>query len=285
MMLLLSALTAVMITGCSPFTRKPVDQEMNKKANVITKMDDLADGGFYIYHNNVYEELYVKNANYELSDTMPLSSNAKHTLWFGDDWKNVPTMFNGDLLIYKDSEELDEVFCIERFYYIGSTIGISNLERLDSGRYSINLDPDKMNVDIESDAENLMKLQADSLIIDKVGGEYLRDGNVSNGGCVLGLEAGNKYQAEVYAGTYMHKLDLTADVIALTSMELYKSSDYEFLESEIISIEIPEYFNSGYYLVNNFGLLRYVKGTSYDDTTDFNIPNVEPENLIGNATD
>ena len=36
-------------------------------------------------------------------------------------------------------------------------------------------------------------------------------------------------------------------------------------------------FNNGYYMINGQGVFRYVKGTSYTERTDFNIPNDIPE--------
>ena len=239
-------------------------------------MNDLKDGGFYVFRNNAYEQLYVNNANYDLSKASMGSSNAGHTLWFGDDWSKIPTLYAGDILVYKTTSTLNEHFYAERFEYVGYTVGVTKLSRTASGRYSFSTNEKDLCVNTESDAKALLRLSTETCIIDRIGGADLRSGNISSGGCILGLEKDKVYLAEVYAGTYLNTFELTADCIALTSMESYQTVDYSFLQSEILEIHIPEWFNSGYYLINNFGLVRYVAGTSYDETTDFNIPNVEP---------
>lgn len=270
--------TTILTSGCGAFERESTAEKTDTNAQIVNDMSDLDDGGYYILRGDQYEQLYAQDSNYELdSSTKPTSANEDHTLWYKDDWSKVPTMYKGDILVYKTTQSLDETFYLERFEYVGYTVGITSLEQTESGRYSFQTDPDKMNINVNSDAEQLTNLKTNTAIIDKIGGGYLREGNVSSGGCILGLSRDKTYLAEIYAGTIMHEYKLKADSVALTSMELYKSVNYDFLESEILSINFPDYFNSGYYLINNYGLVRYVNGTSYDDDTDFNVPNVEPD--------
>ena len=279
-------------TGCNGFKRENA-KEGGIDLETVLDMEKLEDGGFYVLRGDEYEKLYVQDTNYELSDSSPTSPNVQHTLWYKDDWKKVPTLYKGDQLIYKTTNTLDETFSMERFEYVGYTIGISNLKETESGRFAFETSSDSMNINMNSDAAPLSELSTETAIIDQIGGAYLRAGNVSSGGCILGLSKGKTYLAEVYAGTIMHEYKLKADYIALTSMEVYKSVDYDFMQSEIITVNIPEYFNSGYYMINNYGLVRYVNGTSYDENTDFNVPNVEAsedvesmdtenENLVSN---
>lgn len=274
-LLVVLAMTMVMTTGCSGLKRDS-NEDTSSGVETVLDMEDLEDGGYYVLRGDEYEKLYMQDTNYEVDDSKPTSSSTAHTLWYQDDWNKVPTLYKGDQLIYKTSETLDEEFCLERFEYVGYTVGVSNLKETSSGRFSFSTDPDDLNVNQNSDAKSLTELTTDTAIIDKIGGAYLRSGNVSSGGCILGLSKGKTYLAEVYAGSILHEYKLKADYIALTSMELYKSVDYDFLQSEILCINFPEYFNTGYYLINNYGLVRYVNGVSYDDDTDFNIPNIEP---------
>ena len=271
---ILSVLAILLLFGgCS--RPQPSEEEETTIADVVEEMENVEDGGFYIHRNGSYQRLYVDNANFEISGNNSSSSTTR-TLWFSTDWSRIPTMYRGDQLIYKTSATLKEQFRIERFEYVGYTIGLSNLKQTASGRFSFSTDPDNKNINPASDATQLYDVPTDIAIIDRIGNEYLREGNVSSGGCILGLEEGKVYLAEVYAGTFLNEYRLTADSIALTSMEDYQTVDYEFLRSEILEIQIPDYFHSGYYLVNGFGLFRYVNGSSYDENTDFNIPNEKP---------
>ena len=54
----------------------------------------------------------------------------------------------------------------------------------------------------------------------------------------------------------------------------------DFLQSTILEVHIPEWFQPGYYNVNGKGLFRYVKGDSYDEhTANFNVPNDDPSTM------
>lgn len=269
---------AMILTLCACSKREMPNNETETEiptVEVINEMDQVEDGGYYVCRNGSYEKLYVGRANYEVSAQSGVNEN--RTLWFMDDFDRVPTMYKGDQLVFKTAGILSETVVIERFEYCGYTIGISGLRRLDSGRYSLSLDAADKTINPDSDAMQLTKLGASLVIIDRFGGADLRSGNVSNGGCILGLTKDKVYAADVYVGTFYHEMQLTADTQALTSMEAARTVDYEFLQNQLISIKIPEYYNSGYYLINGYGLVRYVNGTSYNEDTDFNIPNVPPE--------
>ena len=280
--LLLSAailMASAALAGCGGLKRP--EKETAAANNEVVREDNMSvlqDGGFYIRRSDeTYDMLYVQNANYEVGAQTYSAASDSRTLWFKDDWPKIPTMYTGDELIFKSSVTFDENFYMERFEYVGYTVGVTSLKKTASGRYSYSTKPEDRNINPSSNAKQLYDIPTEIGIIDRIGGGDLREGNVSSGGCILGLEEGKNYEAEVYAGTFLHKYVLTADSIALTSMEMYKTVEYDFMQSEIIRIHFPEYFHSGYYLLNGFGLVRYVVGSSYDETTDFNIPNVEPD--------
>ena len=79
---------------------------------------------------------------------------------------------------------------------------------------------------------------------------------------------------------YYQDFNLTANIHCFGSMERFVNYDYEFMHSNFIVIEIPEYFKSGYYFVNGVGLFRYVadsdvskyNGKAYDASIDWNDP-------------
>ncbi len=63
----IAALTAMMMfSGCG---RREVPEETSapeQDVEVIHEMDDVEDGGYYVYRNGVYEKLYVGSANYDV---------------------------------------------------------------------------------------------------------------------------------------------------------------------------------------------------------------------------
>lgn len=147
-------------TGCNGFKRENA-KEGGTDLETVLDMEKLEDGGFYVLRGDEYEKLYVQDTNYELSDSSPTSPNVRHTLWYKDDWKKVPTLYKGDQLIYKTTNTLDETFSMERFEYVGYTIGISNLKETESGRFAFETSSDSMNINMNSDAAPLSELSTE----------------------------------------------------------------------------------------------------------------------------
>lgn len=265
------------VTGCgakSDNSVSAVSVDENGVEN-IRDMKDLEDGMFYIYHNGVYKPVYQNEASFDPSKGGGMDES--RTLWFNDDWNKVPTMYKGDKLVYYTSEELDETFSLERFAYMGYTIGICNLQRTETGRYSFEIDEKLSNLNMNSDAAKIRDIGKTTVIIDEIGGAKLRSGNVNYGGTVLGLKKGKTYNVQVYVGSELQTTQIKADSIALSSFEYSTLTDYSFLQSRILQINIPQYYNAGYYDINGTGLFRYVPAKSYTSDMDFNAANVIPE--------
>lgn len=281
--IILCAVLLFSSAGCGS-RRNTSEEEDSEKTNkkYITDAKDLEEDAFYVLKKGKYYPVYYGEANFNESNSKASSSSDERTLYFMEDWEDIPTLYAGDELIYHTSENLDETFVFERYEDFGYSIGISNLKRLDSGRYCFNAeqgDDDNSNLMINknSDAARLFKLNQTQVIIDNIGGAQLRSGNISRGGVIIGLSQDKIYATDVYTGTEMKQYSLKADTRMLTSMEAYSINSYSLKRSTILKINIPDYFNDGYYMINGKGIFRYVKGTSYTAKTDFNIPNEVPE--------
>ncbi len=273
---LLCGALVLSLTACGSRPGSLAEEEEQKTVTVIDNMDDLEDGKYYIQHGEEYYELYAGAANFETGDATPTAANSgAYTVWYTNDWEAVPTMYAGDKLIYKTSSDFTEKFSFLRFKYLGGTMGICSLSKTSTGRYRYEFDDDGINS--ASDAGRLEDLSSssDTIIIEKVGGSALRSGNVSDGGSIIGLTLGEIYDADIYAGTKLNHYKLAADCTALESMDYLSTEDYTFLRSQVVQVNLPSWMNTGYYFAGeNNGLFRYVKATSYNDATDFNIANV-----------
>ncbi len=279
-------MTALLLPGCGLRRKTKVATDTDAEENeVYSSMNELKDDHYYILHEDKYYPVYLKNASFEVEELEKRKFNKtdeQRSLFFNDDWDKIPTMYQGDQLIYYTSQNLNEEFGFERYEYVGYSLGICNLKRTESGRYELNVDKEsnKKNVfyiDPDSDANRLFEMNQSRIIIDNIGGAQLRSGNISRGGVIIGLEKNRSYATDVYGGSKLKKYILQADTQILTSMESYKTTDYSFLRSKILKINIPLYFNNGYYMINGHGVFRYVKGNKYTAKTDFNIPNEVPE--------
>lgn len=284
---LISILMILSLMGCSTVkdeTPKDVKSENNNLKNI-------KDGEYYILHSdNTIDPLYLGDPSFEDIATAPSDSR---TIWFKEDWDQVPTMYLGDSLVFYSTKELDEQFTYERFEDYGYTVGVRNLKETQSKRYSVGTKADDKNTYPEGDTDELLLLSNENVIIDKFAGVDLRapeepnpiedieikeEAPVTRSGTIKGLNKDGIYEAEVWDGTKKYVYKWKADVRALGSMEVYQTNDYEFTSDILIKATIPEEFKTGYYMINGAGLFRYVKdSTHYDENTDFNERNITDE--------
>ena len=249
----------------------------------IQDIYSLERGNFYVETNEGYVKLLRKTATKTIGLTD--DSSEETVLWFQDEFENIPTLYRGSKLVYRTNEYFNERFTFDKYLDLGYTFGLYNLDPLESGRYSFAVEGDTAQIVSISDANKFKELGKRRVIIDAIGDTPLRKDNVSAVGTVMGLEKDKEYTIDLYMGTEIQPFDgaetvpytLKADVRALYRAQTNTSIDYEFLRSDIIAVTIPEYFQSGYYVINGFGLFRYVNGDSYDEHTDFN--QINPMNM------
>ncbi len=266
-------LAATLTTGCGSFSR---DYAYKSSYSVTTlkSADEMEDGGYYVKHTDgSYDKLYVGKATFSLSDSSP-SEDDSHVLWFGKDYDCIPTMLKGESIVYHNTKEFSGGVTIERFEDLGYTIGIAGLTRTSTGRFSFSTDTDDLNIDLSSDAGGLYQLGDHTVVLDKIGSTPLRSGNVSRAGTILGLTRGKTYAAYLYIGTELKEYNLVADVRAMASMDGATLTDYTYAADNVTQFKFPSNYQSGYYLVDGYGVVRYIaSGDGYKESMDMNIPN------------
>ena len=242
------------------------------QVTVVRNVNKIEDGAFYIKKaDGTYHKPYVGDSSFIEGRS---SSNEKRVLWFGKDYGRVPTMNRGEKIVYRSSSEFDPKFRIERFQDIGYTIGICNMMPTTTGRYFFSTALKDNCIDLNSSAGKLYSLGSHNVTMEVIGDAQLRSGNISQAGTIIGLERGKTYDVDIYIGTEVMKYEFVADVRALNSMEVTEIKDFEYESNKVISFEFPDYFHSGYYLINGFGVVRYVDSDEeYDESMAMNIPN------------
>lgn len=267
----------VMCVACLSACGSESEDENNVEADEYAYLKELVDGCYYIRHSdNTVEEVYFGAATFEEEDTTYNASSGR-IMWFKEDFDNIPTLYAGESLILYTNAEFDEEMLFERFEDMGYTIGICNMDILESGRLSISTEIDNLCTYPGSDADEILNLENENVILDTLGGKKIRveqsstvsddeivtrtwtDSVLSRCGTINNLVRGSVYKVEIYNGTVRHEFNLATDIRVLSSMEAWKSYDYNFESETIINISIPEYFNSGYYMINGLGMFRYVK--------------------------
>lgn len=287
-------------TGCSLFDTFKTKEEDTKIR--FSNSADLKNNKAYIWHNknesdirkdldrkadcDVYFQCIKGDINFKGEEEYDTYGNGRSIWISGDEDGDIPTLTEGDRLIYISDDSVPDTIRFERFADYGYSIGVSNLMADEGGHYYFPYEETedeeyKMYIDMKSDAKDITELDyVSKLYLDKVGDISVNEESVSAGGTVLGLENGKKYVCEFYTGTYYQDFEMTAGIHTFSSFEAFYSHDYEFLHSNCIAIEIPDYFVSGYYFVNGVGMFRYVteedakvyNGESYDENIDWNKP-------------
>lgn len=276
--LALSAILAFGLTGCG-------NKSSENKIGVVTfdDIDKLADGGYYVQHEDVYYQPYFGQTSFT-PGRVASAKDDKRVAWYGEDYANIPTMNKGDTIVYHSTQPFTEGITIERFEDLGYTVGICQMKETSSGRYSFATDSRKFNVDIKSDAGTLCQNGETTATFEKIGGVHLRAGNISRAGTIVGLSKDKTYDCDIYIGTDLHECKIKADVKALCSMEVFEIKDYNFDRSKTITFKFPKNLQSGYYNIGGFGIVRYINSTKgeFSESMDMNIPN-DIENLYADA--
>lgn len=260
----------------------------------VYTLDTLEPGRYYVWNNNGEDILDSVNGNTdstfhilpEGNKNWEKKQDVNHTIWFSSkEDESIPTYYQGDELIYVSKINVPfEGIKWERFADYGYTIGVTNLIGDKSGHYRIPFDENKLYAGYvydRSDASQINQfVNVSNIFIDKIGGVSVRDSIISDGGTIYGLEKDNVYVCEWYTGTFYQDFEMTADIHSFCSFESFKTYNYNFLHSNCISIEIPNWFKSGYYYVNELGFFRYVSdadrnqynGQAYDGNIEWNDP-------------
>lgn len=280
-MLKKSLLTALIITciitsltGCSPFTRRRGYGDKDYQVTVAKSEEEIPDGSYYVKKaNGEYHRAYIGETTFRM-DVIPYSADPTRICWFGKDFDRIPTVQKGEEIVYRSTSEFTPSFLVERFADLGYTIGISGLIPTQDGRYVFSTDASDKKIDIDTSANVIYQLGAHNATIEKIGGAQLRSGNISSGGTIVGLEQGRNYKLDLYIGTEVQQYTLTADVRAMSSMQIFKLTDFEYIGSNVIVIRLPENLESGYYLLGNFGMIRYIDSDKeFAEDMDMNVPN------------
>lgn len=270
--ILLIGLSISLLTGCSAED----SQDNSNEATIETNINKLKNNAYYVQRDDTYYETFLSNATFS-QYSISKGGDSSRVAWIKESEESkIPMMYPGDKIVYRQDDGVVEGdVLIERFYDLGYTIGVCGLKPNNTGRYVFDTDVKNLNINPASDASQLTNAGDYQAVIESIGNAKLRSGNISEAGTIIGLEKDKTYSTDVYIGTILKNYKIKADVRALMSEEAYNIKDFDYMQSKIISITLPSWLNSGYYLVNGYGLFRYSStGKEWDENTDVNVPNV-----------
>lgn len=244
------------------------------------KESELETDHFYIKHNDLYYELAPGMENFD--EIAEGGTSIQRVLYMPNKtFETIPTLYlgRGDALIYYSTVNSMSWVDFERFTDCGSSIGMYGIypDPYNKLYYiSINPDDDYSAIYEESDAYQVMKaFQTNKdngptiLSIKSIGETEISADVISKAGIIKGLKADRQYDTKIYCGTVEHDYVLTADTHFFTGMENFAEAIVPF-NGSIQEIAIPDYMLNGYYTVENAGVFRLVRESTYTKDTDFN---------------
>ena len=284
--LLISATLTVSLCGCSLSREKDVASDTDAIEHAAIKdMRELKNNHFYIYSSKTHEyrPVYMNRATFQTDpDHLNTSVYDTRSLFFTDDWDYIPTCYTGDSLVYFNDTTIPEDFIIERFEDLKYSIGIINIQMRKDGKFWFSAQESEKDtnpyINPDSDANQLFEdLNSPELYINTINGIPLEPGHFNRAGAIDDLTKGKEYTFEIYEGHQCYPYKLHADTRILTSMEVYTNIGSTFIKDEPLLIDIPDYFKTGFYMINGQGIFRLVRGNTYsEDSTSFNNPNIIP---------
>ncbi len=277
---------SVCLCGCSnPFSKQDAGEPTpDPYAITIHSVDELENDTYYIKHGDDFYEIPEiecsfeddehNNQTYILTDVETPDGIPNRTIFYSKDKTEllIPTLYQGDELVYKSSEEITDNFTWERYMDGGYTIGVcgitlNNLNKLSFTNWYTNiLDESPIEKEfgrVEDEEDELFT----SLNVNSVDGKELTKENLSEAGYIMGLPVDQEMTVDFYQGTALHQLKLKADARIFYNFENYWTKGMSYSQDGYVVINVPEFFKTGYYKVNTSGMFRYVN-EPYNETAD-----------------
>lgn len=272
-MIIISILSLI---GCKRDKGEVVDPEINDSIPPVAP-EDFVSGMFYIKSESrdAFYPVYLGSTTYDTTSSF-YNPSPDRVIWFTDeDEYLIPTLYKGDSLICVEDNTMPEAFVWERFEDVGYSVGVAGIKMNNAGKMETKLNVDLINSYSEAGSTiGMLSEEEFNIVFETVGGDKLVQTDFTRAGTINGMQKDEYYDLGVHLGTVYHPFTIKADTRIMISYEMYETLFYEYNKDNYVELVIPEYFHSGYYIVNGAGVFRYVNDTKDAnlDEIDFNEP-------------
>lgn len=278
---LLAAIMAVSVAASGCKKKEPEPEGPVEQALTAVTVNDLKSGCYYVKNGGDFYELPVEGVNFDTSkaaETTTMAANgiikkdANRIVDFVYKDNAIPTLYKNDQLVFKASGNVPS-FTWERFNDQGYSIGLYGLSASAAGKIQFengksgNDSTSSITAAISASLTDGMTLD-NGFVLDKVNGASLTGDNLRTGGIVAGLTKDAIANCDLYVGTSLVSASTVADMRAFTSFELYTTELYSNSPDGYAIVDVPDYLKSGYYYINNSGLVKYYNVERGTDTAD-----------------
>ena len=260
--LLLAAGLCLAVAGCGKKTEGPTEATLT-----ATTLDKLQPGNFYVKSGDAYYPLVAEDANFDASKAAKSTDGTEQGMTNPSEnrlvdfvYKDsaIPTLYKNDQLIYVATDSLS-TFQWERFKDYGYSIGASGLVLNDAGKVSTGKATRFAAGSTLSAAMTESQLDvSQGLLIDNINGTPLTEKFLNDAGVITGMSKDANAQIQSYVGTQPVTITATADTRYFKSFEVFQTESYSLSTDGYAIINVPDYFKSGYYLINNVGFVKFL---------------------------
>lgn len=256
---------ALALTGCKKEEEPtgPVDQVL---APITADM--LEPGFFYVKSGDSFYLLPAEDCNFDAENDHLESTDFKENGMVGQDlnrllsftWTDdaIPTLYKNDQLIYVAAESIPS-FRWERYTDKGYSIGVSGLLIGKSGKVTSGPQSKYAYSSSFETALTAENIEATSgFTVDSINNVTLGENYLNDAGVISGLSKNSQAVVNVFVGTQLHQITAAADTRYFKSFELYETSKYALSTGGYAIVDVPSYFKSGYYLINNYGFVKFI---------------------------
>ena len=255
------------VKSCETIGACQIEQEEEENRLCTLRVIRLKPGHFYVRSGDSFYLLPVEDCNFD--PTRPaLSTDSKETgmtnqaenrlLGFVHKDMAIPTLYKNDQLIYVSDGSMS-TFTWERFRDCGYSIGFSGLALSESGKIkSVSQTVCSEGATLKTTLETLGISKDVDVMVDAVNGTTLSPQYLNSAGIITGMSKDAAANVDLYLGTQHTPISVTADTKYYQSFELYQTAKYTLSTDGYAIIEVPAYFRSGYYLINNLGFVKFL---------------------------
>jgi len=269
-LLLVSSMAIGFLAGCKE--KEVVPEEPVYELKPLTA-EQLEAGKYYVKNGDTFYVLPTGTHNFNDKNLIVRDNrnvDQRRVIWFGPDDITIPTLYADDTLVYV-TQNLPDSFVWERYKDDGYTIGLTGLTINATGSYSVVMDGNNFypNSSMKNAVASSGASVGDSLVLDAIDKLKVSNGNVSECGSILGLQANRTYSIDMYDGSkYLPMENIVADTHIFGAYEVYTSSICNYMQANYIQVVVPDNFISGYYFINGTGFVRYVDNARSQGITD-----------------
>lgn len=276
-MIALTLITSLFLTACSnPFADTEATAEEAAAQETyeipILKADQLQEDTYYIKHGDEFYEIGYGDYSGAMAEEYVLWADPSSTA--GDPERNflyekdkneltIPTMYQGDSIVYKSSASIRDRIAWERYADGGYTIGIRNIGTNELGVLEFQNDYTSI-VEGDTKLEQTFGMKEDDqdeydvYNIESADGKKLTAENVNLAGCLTGLPVGKDITFHFYLGTKLIPFKQQANYRLFYNFENYWTDNISYSEDGYAVLTPWPSMKSGYYKADNSGLFRYI---------------------------